>query len=147
MGNKKIYIILPAYCEGQVIKKVITSIKENGYKDIIVIDDGSHDNTYDEAFSTGVITLKHTINRGKGAATQTGLDAAKLLDADIVVTMDSDGQHDPKDIKSLLKPILEDKADVVIGSRMINNKEMPKSRILMNNIGNLVTYIWNNGNR
>jgi glycosyltransferase involved in cell wall biosynthesis len=136
------HIILPAYCEGKVIKKVIKDIQKEGYKNIIVIDDGSTDNTYAQAKSTGVIVLKHPINRGKGAATQTGIDAAKLLDADIIVTMDSDGQHNPKDIKKLIQPIKNNKADVVIGSRMINNKDMPKSRVIMNKIANLITYLF-----
>ena len=138
----KTYIVLPAYCEEKVIKKVIESIKKEGYNNIIVVDDGSSDNTYKEAKLTGVIVLKHPINRGKGAATQTGIDAAKLLNADIIVTMDSDGQHDPKDIKKLIQPILDGKADVVIGSRMLNTKGMPKSRIIMNKIANIVTYIF-----
>jgi len=138
----KTYIILPAYCEEKVIKEVIASIKKEGFSNIIVVDDGSSDNTYQEAKSTGVITISHPINRGKGAATQTGIDAAKLLNADIIVTMDSDGQHDPKDIKKLIKPIVDQKADVVVGSRMIDNKDMPKSRIMMNKIANIVTYIF-----
>lgn len=142
MNNKKTYIVLPAYCEGSVIKEVIKSIKAEGYNNIIVVDDGSTDNTYEESISAGAITLKHTINRGKGAATQTGLDAAKLLGADIAVTLDSDGQHNPKDISKLIFPILEGKVDVVIGSRMLGEKGMPLSRKLMNNIGNLVTYVF-----
>jgi UDP-N-acetylglucosamine---dolichyl-phosphate N-acetylglucosaminyltransferase len=142
MKTPKTYIILPAYCESKVIKEVIESIKKEGFKDIIVVDDGSTDNTYQEAKSTGVITISHPINRGKGAATQTGIDSAKLLNADIIVTMDSDGQHDPKDIKKLIQPLIDEKADVVIGSRMINGKDMPKSRIIMNRIGNIVTYIF-----
>jgi glycosyltransferase involved in cell wall biosynthesis len=136
------YIVLPAYNEGKVIKEVITDIQKEGYKNIIVIDDGSLDDTYSRAKSTGVIVLKHPINRGKGAATQTGIDTAKLLNADIIVTMDSDGQHNPKDIKKLIQPILDGKADVVIGSRMLNTKGMPKSRIVMNKIANIVTYIF-----
>lgn len=142
MNNSKVYIVLPAYNEGQVIKEVIKSIKTEGYSNIIVVDDGSTDNTYTESLSTGAITIKHTINRGKGAATQTGLDAAKLLSADVTVTMDSDGQHNPKDIAKLIKPILENKADVVLGSRMLGEKGMPFSRILMNKIGNGVTYLF-----
>ena len=138
----KTYIILPAYNEEKVIKEVITDIQKQGYSNIIVVNDGSSDNTYQEAKSTGIITLSHPINRGKGAATQTGIDAAKLLNADIIVTMDSDGQHNPKDIKKLIQPILNDKADVVIGSRMLNTKGMPKSRIIMNKIANIVTYIF-----
>lgn len=138
----KTYIILPAYCEEKVIKQLIKDIKKEGYNNIIVIDDGSPDNTYSQAKSTGVIVLKHPINRGKGAATQTGIDAAKLLNAEIIVTMDSDGQHNPKDIKKLIKPILDNKADVVIGSRMLNTKGMPKSRIVMNKIANIITFLF-----
>lgn len=142
MENKKIYIVLPAYCEGTVIKSVIKSIQKEGYKNIIVVDDGSSDNTYDESTRAQATTLKHPINRGKGAATQTGIDAAKLLDADIVVTMDSDGQHNPKDIEKLITPILQEKADVVLGSRMLGEKGMPKTRVFMNNIANIITYIF-----
>ncbi len=137
-----IYIILPAYCEGEAIRKVIKDIQKEGHNNIIVVDDGSTDNTFTQSKSTGAITISHPINRGKGAATQTGIDAAKLLNADIIVTMDSDGQHNPKDIKKLIKPIIDNKADVAIGSRMINNKNMPKSRILMNKLANLITYIF-----
>lgn len=141
-SNMQTYIILPAYSEEKIIKEVIKDIQKEGYTNIIVVDDGSNDKTYDESLSTGVITIKHPINRGKGAATQTGIDAAKLLNADIIVTMDSDGQHNPKDIKKLVKPILNNKADVVIGSRMLNTKGMPKSRIVMNKIANIITYIF-----
>ena len=138
-----IYVVLPAYNEGKVIKKTITDIKKEGYKNIIVVDDGCKDNTVKEAKSAGATVISHPINRGKGAATQTGIDAAKLLNADIIVTMDSDGQHNPKDIKKLVKPIEKGKTDVVIGSRFLGNLEdMPKSRIMMNKIGNIVTYIF-----
>ena len=138
----KTYIILPAYSEEKIIKKVIKDIQREGFKNIVVIDDGSPDNTYEQAKSTGAIVLKHPINRGKGAATQTGIDAGKLLNADIIVTMDSDGQHNPKDIKQLIQPIKDNKAEVVIGSRMINKKDMPKSRVVMNRIANLMTYLF-----
>ena len=142
MDLEKVYIILPAYCEEKVIKEVIKDIKDEGFKNIIVVDDGSPDNTYTEAKSTGVVTIKHPINRGKGAATQTGIDAAKVLDADIIVTMDSDGQHNPKDISKLIKPVKDNKSDVVIGSRMIDYTDMPKSRVIMNKIANLITYLF-----
>lgn len=140
--NKKIYIVLPAFGEENVIEKVIKDIKKEGYNNIVVVDDGSKDNTYKKAKSTGVTTIKHVINRGKGAATQTGIDAALLLDADIVVTMDSDGQHNPKEIKDMIKPILDNEADVVVGSRMLNAKDMPISRKLMNQVANIVTFIF-----
>ena len=141
--NMTTYIILPAYNEGKVIKKTIEDIKKEGFKNIIVVDDGCKDNTVKEAESAGAIVVSHPINRGKGAATQTGIDAAKLLNADIIVTMDSDGQHNSKDIKKLVEPIEKGEADVVIGSRFLEeNKEIPKARVMMNKIGNIVTYIF-----
>jgi glycosyltransferase involved in cell wall biosynthesis len=142
MENKKIYIVLPAFREEKAIEKVIKDVKAEGYNNIIVIDDGSSDKTYQKAKNSEVITLRHPVNRGKGAATQTGIDAALLLDAEYIVTMDSDGQHNPKEIKNLLNPLLNDEADVVIGSRMLNHKEMPKSRRIMNIVANIVTYIF-----
>lgn len=141
MDLEKVYIVLPAYCEEKIIEKVINNVLGEGYE-CIVVDDGSPDKTYAKAKNTGVITIKHPINRGKGAATQTGIDAAKKLDADIVVTMDSDGQHNPKDIKKLIQPIRDNQADVVIGSRMINKEGMPGSRVFMNKIANLITYMF-----
>lgn len=137
------YIVLPAYNEGKVIQKTIESIRKEGFNNIIVVDDGCKDNTSEIARISGAIVVKHPINRGKGAATQTGLDAAKLLEANIIVTMDSDGQHNPKDIKSLVQPIEEEQADVVIGSRFIEkNENFPLSRVIMNKIGNIVTFIF-----
>lgn len=137
------YIVLPTYNEGKVIKNTIRDIKREGYKNIILVDDGSTDKTYTQAMSEKIILIQHPINRGKGAATQTGIDAAKLLNADIIVTMDSDGQHNPKDIKTVIEPIINKQADVVIGSRFVKkSKQMPKSRKIMNKVGNIITYIF-----
>lgn len=140
--SNNVYIVLPAYNEAPVIKNVINGVRKAGFDNIIVVDDGSSDNTFQESLTTGAIVLRHLLNRGKGAATQTGLDAAKLLHADFVVTIDADGQHDPKEIKKLLEPLKSGSADVVIGSRMLNVVGMPFSRILMNKVGNFITYIF-----
>jgi glycosyltransferase involved in cell wall biosynthesis len=140
--DKKIYIVLPAFGEENVIQKVITAIKKEGYQNILVVDDGSKDSTYKKAKAMDIIAIRHLINRGKGAATQTGITAALLLGADIVVTMDSDGQHNPKEIKLLVEPLIKDEADVVIGSRMLNSENMPKARMVMNSLANIITYIF-----
>lgn len=140
--EKKIYIVLPAFGEDRIIKEVVNNVREAGYNNIIVVDDGSSDNTFQKAKETGVFTIQHVINRGKGAATQTGIDASLLLGADIVVTMDSDGQHNPQEIKFLIEPLLQNSADVVVGSRMLNGHNMPKARRLMNILANFVTYIF-----
>jgi UDP-N-acetylglucosamine---dolichyl-phosphate N-acetylglucosaminyltransferase len=140
--DKKIYIVLPAFGEEKIIKSVIEDIKNQGYRNIIVVDDGSKDHTHLKAKETGIIVAQHVINRGKGAATQTGIDAALLLGAEIVVTMDSDGQHNPKEIEKLIEPLINDKVDVVIGSRMLNGKDKPKARKFMNVMANIITYVF-----
>jgi len=137
----KVYIVIPAFNESTVIAKVISDIKNKGFKNIIVVDDGSNDDTYKIAKNYGCIVLKHLINRGKGAATQTGLDAAKILGAKVVVTMDGDGQHDASDIKKLVNPILNNKCEVTLGSRLVS-KGMPISRKVMNVIANLITFLF-----
>lgn len=144
--TKKIYIIIPAFNESKVIGSVLNSLKESHHKNVIIVDDGSSDNTYEIAKKSGYIVLRHLINRGKGAATQTGFDAAKLLNADIVVTMDADGQHSTQDIKGMITPIIEDKVDVTLGSRFLgggnNTSQIPKMKILINRIANFVTFLF-----
>lgn len=141
MNSNKIFIVIPAYNEDLVIQEVIEEIKQEGYENIIVVDDGSKDNTRQKAKEIqGIIALKHKINRGKGAATKTGIEAAKLLGADVIVTMDGDGQHDPKDIKNLIEPILNQNFDVVLGSRLKNPEGMPHYKRLHNHIANAITW-------
>ncbi len=135
----KTYIIIPAYNEATVIANVITKIKKERFKNIIVVDDCSTDNTRTIAQKNGAIVVRHVINRGAGAATKTGIEYAKTQNADYVVTIDADGQHDPSEIKSLLKQA--PKYDVVIGSRMIHAEGMPFTRRIINKIGSSITFI------
>lgn len=138
---QKIFIVIPAFNEEAVIIDVIREIQEHNYTNIIVVDDGSADRTAEKSASLeNVLTLRHKINRGKGAATKTGIEAAKLLKADIIVTLDGDGQHDPADIKNLIAPILNNHTDVALGTRLINPKGMPWYKIVHNKIGNLITW-------
>jgi len=140
----KLVVIMPAYNEEQVIGEVIESIPQNieGFADIdtVVVDDGSSDNTNRIASNYDVTVLRHNINRGLGGALGTGLEYAKLTDADVAVTFDSDGQHAPEDIEKVTKPIREGQAEVVIGSRLLDTKGMPKSRIIGNWGLSLITY-------
>lgn len=137
--GKKIWIVLPAYNEAGIITEVIGEVKRVGYENIIVVDDGSKDGTYGAAQSAGATALRHKINRGKGAATKTAIEAAKLLGADIIVTMDADGQHDPEDISRLINPLNEG-YDTVLGTRLKNSQGMPKIKVAANWIGNAVTW-------
>ena len=116
------YVLIPAYNEGSIIASVIADIQKEGWKYIIVVDDGSTDNTFKVAKETGVVVFRHFLNRGKGAAIKTGFEAAKKLNADIVVTLDADGQHNPKDIKRLVQ-LLEKGNDVVLGIRNFEEKK------------------------
>lgn len=139
--DKKIFILIPAFNEGTVIQDVIKGIKKEGFDNIIVADDGSNDNTYQKAKEIeGITVLRHKINRGKGAATKTGIEAAKLLGADIIVTIDGDGQHDPEDIKNLINPIIKENFDVVLGTRLRNPDGMPLHKRIHNWIANLITW-------
>lgn len=135
-----IWIVVPAYNEAEVITGVIREIRSAGYQNILVVDDGSRDATQLIARNNGVIALRHRINRGKGAATKTGIEAAKLLGADIIVTLDGDGQHDPRDIKLLIKPIINNHCDVALGSRLMRPEGMPWYKILHNKIGNVLVW-------
>lgn len=125
---------------GKVVRKIPRKVP--GFSKIIplVIDDGSTDRTASKAKKTGAVVIRHILNRGKGAALITGLAAARELGADAVVTMDADGQHDPKDLPRLLLPIREKMSDVVVGSRLLSGgKQMPRGRRIVNYLGNTLT--------
>ena len=140
--DESIFIVIPAYNEAEVILEVIEEVQTAGSYQIIVVDDGSLDNTHKNASSVpGVIALRHKINRGKGAATKTGIVAANRLGAAVVVTIDGDGQHDPTDIKAVTEPILNNSVEVVLGVRRKKKGEMPFIKIIANKIGNTVTWL------
>lgn len=128
----KLFVVIPAYNEESTIAKVIKDVKKRGYRNIVVVDDGSSDKTYRLAKSQNVTVLRHILNRGLGGALGTGIRYALEKGADIIVTFDADGQHDPGDIARLVAPVKNKKADVVIGSRMLKPEGMP----LLRKIGN-----------
>ncbi|KKP88090.1 MAG: Glycosyl transferase family 2 [Berkelbacteria bacterium GW2011_GWA2_35_9] len=143
----KLAIVLPAYNEEKILRSVLESLpkKLTGIKKIytIVTDDGSKDKTYAVAKKYATVALRHKINLGAGSATITGIRyATRKLNTDIVITMDSDGQHDPKNISALIKPIVNKKYDVVIGSRMLDSKGMPPIKIFTNKFANFITFIF-----
>ncbi len=138
----KVYLVIPAFNEGKIIADVIDEVKKHGFSNIIVVDDGSKDDTYEKAKSiSGVTALKHKLNRGYGATVKTGVEAAKLLDADVVVTFDGDGQHDPGDISALISPIIDSGYDVVLGTRLLDTSGMPFHKIIANRMGNFFTWL------
>jgi len=140
--NKRVCIVIPVYNESGAIGGVIDAIRNVGDYILVVVDDGSSDDTALQAHAKGVLVIRHRINRGKGAAVKTGVVAANLLDADVVVTMDGDGQHDPGDIQALVEPILTEQYDVVLGSRLLNREDMPALKVVANSIGNFFTWLF-----
>jgi len=138
-------IIVPVYNEGKVIRKVINTLPKRlagvGKISVIAVDDGSSDNSEEEISKTEAVLIPHPINLGAGTATVTGIEAAKKINADIIVTFDGDGQHDPGDIGKLIKPIQEKKADLVIGTRLKNPKGMPKIKRVGNWGLNFITFL------
>ncbi len=139
--SPSIWIVIPAYNEAKVIASVLREVQAAGYRNIVIVDDGSKDRTADEAASVaGTTVLVHRLNRGKGAATKTGIEGAKLLGAGIVVTMDGDGQHDPADIARIIAPILQGEAAVVLGTRLSDTRGMPWYKVLANALANVLTW-------
>lgn len=135
----KIVAIIPAYNEETTIVQVLQKTKPF-VDQIIVVNDGSSDQTAQRALAQGVRVITHGVNRGLGASLGTGFAAANYLGADVVITLDADGQHDPTEIKKFIAAI-EQGADVVIGSRMLTGFEgMPWYRQVAQIVGNFVTF-------
>lgn len=126
---KKIVIIMPAFNEEISIASMVI-LSKNHADEVIVIDDASDDRTGQLAEVAGARVIRHQHNTGKGGALKTGFGAALKEGADIIVTIDADGQHNPAEIPSLIAPIFAGEADLVIGSRYLsgNKKDTPAYR-------------------
>lgn len=138
--SHNVTVILPAYNEEVSIGSVVLLARR--YADrVIVVDDGSSDRTAELAANAGAEVVVHSTNKGKGMAFKTGFEAAE--GADIIVTMDSDGQHNPADIPKLVTPILKGEADMVNGSRYLNGHttDTPAYRRLGQTILDKVTIV------
>jgi len=109
---------IPAYNEEKTIAKVVL-LAQKHVDMVFVCDDGSKDLTADIAKRLGATVIRHDENLGYGAAIQSLFRKARELDADVLVTMDADGQHDPREIPELIQPILDGEADIVLGSRFL----------------------------
>ena len=124
----KILIGIPAFNEEKNIGAIVAKLKEK-YDYVLVCDDGSSDMTSNIASALGAIVVKHEKNIGYGGSIKTIFNEAKKTDADVLVTFDADGQHMISDIDSVLKPIKENTAAIVIGSRFLGEtKDLPKYR-------------------
>ena len=136
----RVAVIIPAYNEATVIRKVlnqyqsaIKTLSKNIRVKLIVIDDGSSDETAKNARLTGVRVIRHLLNLGLGGAISTGLKIARDEEFDGAVTADADGQHDPHDLIRLISKLAKKQADFIVGSRWLEeNKDVPLHRQIGN---------------
>ncbi len=124
----KMFVVIPAYQEEEAIARVIADVLQYT-RDIVVVNDASSDNTATIARKSGAVVLEHVVNRGQGAALQTGTDYALRHGADIIVHFDSDGQHQAKDIPAMIQPLLDGEADIVLGSRFLSGRSASKASL------------------
>ena len=142
--SRRVALVIPAYNEGKVIGDVIQELRDvfrrSKYDfEIIVVDDGSKDDTSDKARSSGALVIEHILNTGSGGATATGLSYAFQNGFDVATTCDGDGQHAPKDVLKGVDTLLESKVDLLIGSRLVDTQGMARVKILGNTGLSLVT--------
>ena len=132
-GNVEKVAILPAYNLEGSIAEIVQKTREF-VNIVIVVSDGSRDDTNLKARDAGAVCPPHTQNRGKGFAIRKGIEFSKSFEPKYILLMDADGQHVPNEIPDLLKPIIKNEADMVVGSRM--KGELRTSKI--NKIGNFI---------
>jgi len=116
MGMPEITAVLPAYNAGCTVRAIVLRAREIVPR-VVVVDDGSTDDTRQQAEGAGARVLSHSANRGKGAALRTAFEALKREALDALITLDADGQHDPYDIPILIEAFRSRRADLIIGSR------------------------------
>ena len=124
---------------GDVVARAVKHVDE-----VIVIDDGSSDNTAAAAAAAGATVIKHAKSQGAGSGTRTGFEAALKHGADIVVTLDGDGQHNADEIPVLVQPIIDGQADIVIGSRFLKEAKVAPYRKFGIDV---ITWSYNFGHR
>lgn len=130
----KTCVLIPSYNVSSTIGNIVCRIKDMGLE-VIVVDDGSADDTERVAADNGAIVMRHVKNLGKGASLKEGFDfILRMTNFDAVIIMDGDGQHDPNDIQKFIIHAREKSSDIVIGNRMDFTKNMPFVRRLTNRL-------------
>lgn len=118
LSPDNLWIVIPAYNEGSRLKDTLQGLCGR-YRNLVVVDDGSADDTGTAALTCPVWLLRHAVNCGQGAALQTGIDFALRQGADLIVTFDADGQHSADEIERLVEPVRDGRCDVALGSRFL----------------------------
>lgn len=136
---KTFLVLVPAYNAGLTISELMEKTsKFVDRSDILVIDDGSEDRTFEIAQRAGVVVLKHQINKGKGEALKTGFKYAQKKNYEALITLDADLQHDPSSIRDFLQKANANFDGILIGTREMSLKKMPFARWLTNNLSSAI---------
>lgn len=142
--RKVIMVAIPAYNEGHFIGEVVIRAKRFADR-VVVIDDGSTDNTALVAEDAGASVINHGVNKGYGESIKSCFKVMKSSTADVLVVLDGDGQHDPDDILRLLAPIFSGEAEVIIGSRLLSGtSNIPRYREFGIRV---ITFLYNFGSK
>lgn len=141
-----VVIVIPACNEAKKIGAVIAGLQAHGWKNILVVDDGSSDNTSEVARQQKVEVIRVSQNAGQGKALQIGIEHLKSRqNPDMIVTFDADGQHQPEDVKKLIKALLDHAVDVALGSRFLKgSSRIPFFKIIILKLGVFYTR-WTTG--
>jgi len=148
--KNQIFFVIPAYNEGNMILNVLKKLDKEGFKNLVIVDDGSSDNTFNSVEKyklknslDDLVLLKHIINRGQGAALLTGMEYARnIKKCKYIVHFDSDGQHRISDLPKFIKVLENEMVDIVMGSRFLNSetrKLVPKKKQILLKLGILIT--------
>jgi glycosyltransferase involved in cell wall biosynthesis len=142
LAADNLWIVIPAYNEGPRLKDTLQGLCGR-YRNLVVVDDGSADDTGAAALTCPVWLLRHLVNCGQGAALQTGIDFALRQGADLIVTFDADGQHSADEIERLIEPVRAGQCDVALGSRFLGETVgMAWTRWLVLKLGVLFTRVF-----
>jgi glycosyltransferase involved in cell wall biosynthesis len=126
--DASVWVVVPAYREAAVIGEVMAGLRGR-FRNVLVVDDGSPDDTGERARAAGAQVMRHAVNLGQGAALRTGIAQALRLGAEVIVTFDADGQHRPEDAWQLVEAVRAGRCDVALGSRFLGSTVgMPASR-------------------
>ena len=137
-----VWVIVAAFNEGTRLGRTLDSLCGRNLQ-IVVVDDGSSDNTAAVARQFPVWLLRHPLNLGQGASLQTGIDFALARGAKVLVTFDADGQHEAEEIDDLIAPVASGQVDVALGSRFLGNAAgIPRRRRLVLKLGILFTWLF-----
>jgi polyprenyl-phospho-N-acetylgalactosaminyl synthase len=139
--NPDVWVVVPAFNEGQIVGRVVAELRA-ACRNVVVVDDGSDDETGPASLAAGAVVVRHPLNLGQGAAIQTGVEYVLLRGASYVATFDADGQHDVRDLVAMVDTLRRQPLDIVLGSRFLGRTEnMPRLRRLMLKGAILLTHV------